>query len=165
MRKEAATTGGDDPEIIGGDRVRAMLVASAHEVWDRGGAGTYAHSIAVTQPWGFSLPDIRGHVEIWHGAADHEILPAMADHAARTMPGARSTSSIVAAISWRSPTGAWSSCRWSGRTRLADTSTRYLSPDAQRGRALVTRNRPSGHRVRAIAAARNPVTRAVYSCA
>jgi len=89
VRKEAATTGGDDPGIIDDERVRAMLVASAHEVWDRGGEGTYEHSIAVTQPWGFSLADVHQHVEVWHGTANHEILPAMAEHAARTLPDAR----------------------------------------------------------------------------
>ncbi len=44
IRKEAATTGGNDDAVAGDSAISAMLVASAHEVWDRGGEGTYEHS-------------------------------------------------------------------------------------------------------------------------
>ncbi len=81
VHREAAETGGDDAAVEAGSSTHAMLVASGHEVWDRGGAGTYDHSLAVTQPWGFPLEDIRTHVEIWQGTADREILAGMADKA------------------------------------------------------------------------------------
>jgi pimeloyl-ACP methyl ester carboxylesterase len=86
--KEASTTGGDDPAIAAEPAVGAMLVASAHEVWDRGGEGTFEHSVAVTQPWGFTLADVVRHVEIWQGTADNEIKPAMAEYAGRNLPDA-----------------------------------------------------------------------------
>ena len=88
VRKEAGTTGGDDAEVAADAGVLAMLVASAHEVWDRGGAGTYDHSLAVTQPWGFDVADVGTHVEIWHGSDDREIHPAMAAAAVRLLPDA-----------------------------------------------------------------------------
>ena len=88
IRKEATAAGGDDHEVESDEWVHEMLVASAHEVWDRGGEGTYEHSLAVTQPWGFELADIRPHVETWHGRGDREILPAMAERAGASLPDA-----------------------------------------------------------------------------
>jgi hypothetical protein len=88
VRKEAASTGGDDAEVVADSGVLAMLVASAHAVWDRGGEGTYEHSLAMTQPWGFDLADVEAHVEVWHGSDDHEIHPAMAEAAVRLLPDA-----------------------------------------------------------------------------
>lgn len=89
VRKEAATTGGDDAHVVADPAILAMLVASAHEVWDRGGEGTYEHSLAVTQPWGFRLADVTTRVEIWQGNMDNEIRPAMAEYAARSVARSR----------------------------------------------------------------------------
>jgi len=71
-----------DREVIADPAVRAMLTESQLETWRRGAEGMYEHSLAVTQPWDFTLRDVRAHARVWQGTMDPEILPGMADHAA-----------------------------------------------------------------------------------
>jgi len=71
-----------DREVIADPAMRAMLTESQQETWRRGAEGMYEHSLAVTQPWDFTLQDVMAHARVWQGTMDPEILPGMADHAA-----------------------------------------------------------------------------------
>jgi pimeloyl-ACP methyl ester carboxylesterase len=66
-----------------------MFLASFAESLRRG-VDAFAWEVQLAaRPWGFSLSDIRVPVTVWHGGKDNSIPPAMGEHIAATIPGAR----------------------------------------------------------------------------
>ena len=52
-----------------------------------GSAGAAQEMAMLTQPWGFSLHDIRSPVQVWHGAQDVNVPLAVALRVAEEIPG------------------------------------------------------------------------------
>ena len=71
--------------------IAAMLAASPAEAWQHGTAGMYDHRHAVALPWGFTPAEVGLPTGIWHGTANSEISPGMAEHLAQVMPRASLT--------------------------------------------------------------------------
>jgi hypothetical protein len=71
--------------------IAAILAASPAEAWQHGTAGMYNHCRAVTLPRGFTPAEVGVPASIWHGTADPEIFPGMAEHVAQVMPRASLT--------------------------------------------------------------------------
>ena len=71
--------------------VRAEASAMIHEAFRRGGRGYAGDVIALAQPWGFELGDVRTPVELWHGGLDNVIPITHAWHLASVLPRATLT--------------------------------------------------------------------------
>ena len=89
--RDLATAPPSDQAAAARPGIAAMLAASRAEAWRQGTAGMYDHSRAVTLPWGFTPAEVGVPANIWHGTADPEIFPGMAEHLAQVMPHASLT--------------------------------------------------------------------------
>jgi pimeloyl-ACP methyl ester carboxylesterase len=89
--RELATAPPADQAAAARPEIAVMLARSQVDAWRQGTAGMYDHSRAVTLPWGFTPAEVGIPTTIWHGTADPEILPGMAEHLAQAMPHASLT--------------------------------------------------------------------------
>jgi pimeloyl-ACP methyl ester carboxylesterase len=80
-----------DQAVAARPGIAAMLRASQAEAWRQGTAGMFDHSCAVTLPWGFTPAQVSAPTAIWHGSADTEIFPGMAERLAQAIPHASLT--------------------------------------------------------------------------
>jgi pimeloyl-ACP methyl ester carboxylesterase len=89
--RDLATAPAADQAAATQSGIATMLASSQAEAWRQGTAGMFDHSRAVTLPWGFTPAEVRAPTSIWHGTADPEIFPGMAEHLAQAMPHASLT--------------------------------------------------------------------------
>jgi pimeloyl-ACP methyl ester carboxylesterase len=66
--------------------VRATFLQAMRTVRLRDARGAAYDFHAYAQPWGFSLSDIRVHVELWQGADDDSVPLRAAQHVASLLP-------------------------------------------------------------------------------
>jgi len=78
-----------DQAILARPEIRDMLLASYAESLCQG-IDAFAWELQLAaRPWGFSLPDIRVPVAVWHGAKDNSIPLVMGKRNAAAIPGAQ----------------------------------------------------------------------------
>jgi len=70
----AMVNGGIDGQVLKQAEAREMLKLNIQEAFRQGTAGAIQDMQLYSQEWGFSLRDIRSHVDIWHGDAD-KVVP------------------------------------------------------------------------------------------
>lgn len=70
----AMVNGGPDRQVLRQAEVRDMLVLNIHEAFRQGTVGAVQDMQLYSRDWGFSLQDIKPHIDIWHGDAD-KVVP------------------------------------------------------------------------------------------
>jgi pimeloyl-ACP methyl ester carboxylesterase len=68
---------------------RAMLLRDLPEIYRQGSQGIMWDMAVLTGPWGFSPAAIRVKTEVWQGADDVNVPPAMGRYLAGAIPGCR----------------------------------------------------------------------------
>lgn len=77
-----------DKEVLGGGYA-SLLAAAIRHALERGFDGWIDDDLAFTQPWGFSVGDIRVPVTVWQGEQDLMVPFAHGRWLLRTVPGAQ----------------------------------------------------------------------------
>ncbi len=88
VRAASAALPAEDRAELNRRDVAAALMATYREAFRRGDAGGLSDARIYGEPWGFELSRVEGPVAVWHGGADRNVRPAVAEHVAEQLPDA-----------------------------------------------------------------------------
>jgi pimeloyl-ACP methyl ester carboxylesterase len=67
-----------------------LLLPATAEALQDGGEGALQELAMVARPWGFTLAEVSGPIEVWHGTEDANVPVAVARRVVEAIPGCRS---------------------------------------------------------------------------
>jgi pimeloyl-ACP methyl ester carboxylesterase len=75
-----------DQAALSDPQVWQVLLDETREAFRQGTAGVVQDAAIYTRPWGFQLGQVKLPVTLWHGEADHEVLPRTGRALAQALP-------------------------------------------------------------------------------
>jgi pimeloyl-ACP methyl ester carboxylesterase len=75
-----------DADSLRDERAFAACFESQRRAWNTSAQGVLADAEIYTQPWGFSLRDVRVPVQLWHGDRDRSFSAELAKATAAQIP-------------------------------------------------------------------------------
>ena len=93
LQKKLAGMPVSDRAVYEDPKLRRLLVFAGYNALRHGPRAGVAEMKMLTQPWGFSLAEIKVPIHLWHGTADVNVPVAMGRYVASALPNC--TSHIV----------------------------------------------------------------------
>lgn len=78
-----------DRQVLSDPEVAAVVVESVTEAFARDSRGAAQDLILYTRPWAFSLAQVQGPVDLWHGELDRTVPARMGRELADSLPRCR----------------------------------------------------------------------------
>lgn len=102
MRQQAASSPPADREALNDPVVSRVLFEATQDAFRNGPRGAAQEMVLFARPWGFSLNEVAGHVDLWHGTEDANVPVAVARAVASELPDceARIIDGAGHAIAW-----------------------------------------------------------------
>lgn len=86
MRKQAANSPPADREAFNDPAVARIFLDATRDAFRAGPRGAAQEMVMFARPWGFSLNDVAGHVDLWHGTEDVNVPVSIARAVASELP-------------------------------------------------------------------------------